>query len=69
MILVNPARYDINKYQITKANKLGTNWYKEIMRQRPMQSHTISVSGGAEKVLIYFLWGISTSRAQCSIPI
>lgn len=46
---VSPARYDINNYQITKANKTGTNWYKEIMSRAPTTSHTVSISGGAEK--------------------
>src|SRR5215210_3717531 len=54
---VNPARYDINTYQITKANKAGTNWYKEIMKQRPMTSHNVSVIGGAEKSSYLFSLG------------
>lgn len=54
---VNPARYNINSYQITKANKAGTNWYKEIMKQRPMTSHNVSVSGGAEKSSYLFSLG------------
>lgn len=54
---VNPARYDINNYQITKANKTGTNWYKEIMKQALMTSHNVSVSGGAEKSSYLFSLG------------
>jgi TonB-dependent SusC/RagA subfamily outer membrane receptor len=32
---VDPGKYNINSYQITKANKIGTNWYKEITRNAP----------------------------------
>ncbi|HEU4903339.1 MAG TPA: TonB-dependent receptor [Flavisolibacter sp.] len=51
---VNPIHYDINKYQITKANKAGTNWYKEITRNAPTQSHNISVSSGTDKSSYFF---------------
>jgi TonB-linked SusC/RagA family outer membrane protein len=50
----NPALYDINNYQITQANKVGTNWFKEITRTAPQQSHTISLSSGSDKSS-YFL--------------
>ncbi len=53
----DPATYDINSNQITRANKAGTNWYKEIMKQRPMQSHNVSMSGGAEKSSYLFSLG------------
>ncbi|MFT4031574.1 MAG: TonB-dependent receptor [Siphonobacter sp.] len=33
---------------ITKANKTGTNWMKELFRQAPIQNHQIGVSGGNE---------------------
>ena len=52
--VVNPALYDINKYQITRANKAGTNWYKEITRNAPIQSHNISVSAGSDKSSYFF---------------
>lgn len=33
-------------YQITKANKEGTNWFNEISTNAPMQNYMLSVSGG-----------------------
>ncbi|MDQ6904120.1 MAG: TonB-dependent receptor plug domain-containing protein, partial [Bacteroidota bacterium] len=52
--VVDPARYDINSYQITKANKTGTNWYDAITRNAPSQSHNISVSSGSDKSSYFF---------------
>jgi TonB-linked SusC/RagA family outer membrane protein len=50
---VDPALYKYsadNMYQITKANKAGTNWFDEIMRPAaPMQEYNIGASGGTEK--------------------
>lgn len=54
---VNEALYDINNYQITKANKIGTNWYDVITRNAPKQSHNISVSSGSDKSSYYFSVG------------
>lgn len=51
---IDPALYNINSYQITKANKVGTNWYKEITRNAPMQSHNISVSSGTDRSSYFF---------------
>lgn len=53
----NPNLYNVNPfynngsipsnfYQIVKANKAGTDWYKEIVHTAPMMSHNVSVSGG-----------------------
>jgi TonB-dependent starch-binding outer membrane protein SusC len=53
----DPSKYDINTNQITKANKLGTNWYNEITRNAPMQSHNISVSSGSDKSSYFFSLG------------
>lgn len=49
--LVNPELYNIDPskgsfYQIVKANKAGTDWYKEVTRTAPIQSHNLSLSGG-----------------------
>lgn len=55
--VVDPKLYDINNYQITKANKAGTNWYKEITRNAPMQNHDISVSSGSDKSSYYIDFG------------
>lgn len=51
---VDPAKYDKDKYQITRANKEGTNWYNEITRNAPTQSHNLSVSAGSDKSNYYF---------------
>ena len=39
------------------ANKTGTDWYKEITRNAPIQSHNISVSSGSDKSSYYFSLG------------
>lgn len=44
-----PSLYDRNSYQITRANKAGTNWYNEITRNAPTQNHNVTVSGGSDK--------------------
>lgn len=54
---VDPAKYNINSFQITRTNKEGTNWYKEITRNAPRQSHNISVSAGSDKSSYYFSLG------------
>jgi TonB-linked SusC/RagA family outer membrane protein len=46
--------YNKNSYQITKANKQGTDWYDEITRNANTQNHNISVSSGSEKSSYYF---------------
>jgi TonB-linked SusC/RagA family outer membrane protein len=53
----DPALYDINSNQITKANKAGTDWYNEITRNAFMQSHNLSVSAGSEKSSYFFSVG------------
>ncbi|MBI3719604.1 MAG: TonB-dependent receptor [Sphingobacteriales bacterium] len=53
----DPSTYDINSNQITRANKLGTNWYKEITRSAPVQSHNLSVSSGSDKSSYFFSFG------------
>ncbi len=55
---VNPALYNVDYgagdiYQIVKANKQGTNWYKEATRNAPIQSHSIGMSGGTESANYY----------------
>jgi TonB-linked SusC/RagA family outer membrane protein len=50
----DPSLYDINSYQITKANKVGTNWYDVITRNSPKQSHNLSVSSGSDKSSFFF---------------
>lgn len=43
--LEDPGQY----YQITKANKEGTNWFEEITQNAPMQNYQLSISGGSDK--------------------
>ncbi|MBO9617267.1 MAG: TonB-dependent receptor [Dyadobacter sp.] len=45
---VNNANFNKTKWLITKANKEGTNWLKEIYKPAPIQNHQIGVSGGSE---------------------
>ena len=52
--IIGPDKYDINTYQITRANKLGTDWYNEITRDAFVQSHNLSVSAGSEKSSYFF---------------
>lgn len=35
-------------YQITKANKTGTNWFKEITHNAPIQNYELSILGGGD---------------------
>ena len=42
---------------ITRANKVGTNWYDEILEPAPIQEYNISVSGGSEKGTYAFSGG------------
>jgi len=53
----DPALYNINSNQITRTNKIGTNWYNEITRNAPMQSHNVSVSSGSDKSSYFFSLG------------
>jgi TonB-linked SusC/RagA family outer membrane protein len=52
--VIGPDLYDINSYQITRANKTGTDWYNEITRDAFVQSHNLSVSAGSDKSSYYF---------------
>lgn len=50
---VNPFYTDPNEeggfYRIVKANKEGTDWFHEIFKNAPQQSHNLSVSGGGQQ--------------------
>ena len=50
----DPSLYDINSNQITLANKVGTDWYKEITRNAQVQSHNLSISSGSDKSSYFF---------------
>ena len=48
------AKYNVSDfskpiYQITAANKQGTNWFQEIFAPAGIQSHTVTASGGNDK--------------------
>jgi len=36
-------------YNIVKANKSGTDWFHAVFKPAPIQSHTVTASGGSEK--------------------
>ncbi|RAJ08816.1 TonB-linked SusC/RagA family outer membrane protein [Chitinophaga skermanii] len=49
----DPSKYNYSRdaatfYQITKANKAGTNWFDEMTDAAPMQNYQIGISGGGE---------------------
>lgn len=49
---VDPSKYSFEQngfYQIVRANKEGTNWFKEMTQSAPIQSHNLSASGGTDK--------------------
>jgi TonB-dependent starch-binding outer membrane protein SusC len=59
---VNPALYNVDYtkgpiYQITRANKQGTDWFHELFKPASIQSHTIGLSGGGDKSAYYFSLG------------
>jgi hypothetical protein len=58
---VNPSLYNIDfskpAYQIVRANKQGTDWFGEIFKPAPIQSHTVSASGGSDKSSYLFSLG------------
>jgi TonB-dependent starch-binding outer membrane protein SusC len=45
-------------YQVTKANKAGTDWYKAITRNAPLQRHSLGFSGGGENSRFYIGLGV-----------
>ena len=55
---LNPAKYNTNFdlgpiYQVIKANKAGTDWYNEMTSTRPIQNHTLGLSGGTDYAKYY----------------
>jgi TonB-linked SusC/RagA family outer membrane protein len=52
--LADPSRYNSDEsgfYQIVRANKEGTDWFKELTQSAPIQSHNLSASGGTDKAV------------------
>jgi len=62
--LTDPSLYNhtpgASFFNITQANKTGTDWYGAILRQAPMQDYNIALSGGGEKGTYAFNIGYST---------
>lgn len=48
-------KLDVNN--ITRANKVGTDWFHEVFKPAPIQSHNITASGGSEKSTYLFSVG------------
>jgi len=51
-------RYNIDPtagpiYQVTRANRAGTDWYKAITRNAPLQRHSLGFTGGGENSRFY----------------
>nr|WP_245576567.1 TonB-dependent receptor [Flexithrix dorotheae] len=53
---IDPEKGDI--YQVTRANKSGTNWYDEITRVAPLHRHSVGMSGGGENSRFYLGLGL-----------
>jgi TonB-dependent SusC/RagA subfamily outer membrane receptor len=53
----NPGTYALYTNQITEANKAGTDWFHEIFKPAPIQSHNVSVSAGGDRSSFFFSLG------------
>ena len=53
-------------YQVVKANKEGTNWYDEFMRNAPLHRHHLGISGGSTKSQYYL--GLGMQHQEGIIP-
>jgi TonB-linked SusC/RagA family outer membrane protein len=61
---VDPSKYSVNPfytsgdpsgfYRITKSNKAGTDWYHEIFKSAPIQSHNVALSGSSDAASYLF---------------
>lgn len=61
---VDPAKYNVNPfytsgdasgfYRITRANKAGTDWYHQIFKSAPIQSHNLAMSGSTDAATYLF---------------
>jgi len=60
---VDPSKYNFdalhpaNDYLIQKVNKQGTDWFGEIFKRAPIQSHNLSAAGGTDKAKYFFSLG------------
>ena len=67
---LSPSLYNLNFdkgsiYQVIKANKAGTNWYKALTSAAPIQNHTLGFSGGNDRAKYYA--GISYYNEQGTV--
>ncbi|MFC4141162.1 SusC/RagA family TonB-linked outer membrane protein [Pedobacter mendelii] len=58
----DPSKYNYSRdpnlfYQITRANKQGTNWFDEITDAAPVQNYQLSATGGGESATYTFSGG------------
>lgn len=58
----DPSKYNYSRdpatfYQITRANKQGTNWFDEITDVAPVQNYQLSATGGGENATYTFSGG------------
>ncbi|MDJ1469120.1 SusC/RagA family TonB-linked outer membrane protein [Xanthocytophaga flava] len=76
---VDPSKYSRNRYladgsnnpafgrdvfQITRANKAGTNWLEEVLNRAPMQNYQLGVSGGNETAKYAFSAGYFNQKGM-----
>lgn len=60
---VDPSKYFVdpintaNNYQIQRVNKNGTNWFQELFKPAPMNSHNLTASGATERANYLFSIG------------
>jgi TonB-dependent starch-binding outer membrane protein SusC len=59
---VDPAKYNVDYskgpiYQITAANKNGTDWFHELFKNAPIQSYNVGLSGGSDRSTYFFSMG------------
>ena len=53
---VDPTKYALYTDQYTLTNKVGTDWFHEVFKNAPMQSHNVSVSTATEGPHSFSLW-------------
>ncbi|AXE20042.1 SusC/RagA family protein [Runella rosea] len=61
------AKYNVDPtagsiYQVVKANKEGTDWYKAITRNAALQRHALGFSGGGENSRFYIGFGAQNQQ-------
>lgn len=49
-------------YQVVRANKAGTDWYKAITRSAPLHRHSLGFSGGGENSRFYIGLGLQDQQ-------